>query len=1148
MDVGAWLRGLGLGQYEDAFRENEIDATVLPDLTADDLKELGVSIVGHRRKILAAIARPLASSAGPVASAPPPTPTPAPADAAERRQLTVMFCDLVGSTALSARLDPEDMRQVIRAYQDACSGVVARYDGFVAKFMGDGILAYFGFPRAHEDDAARAAHAGLEIADVVAGLQTRAREMLAVRVGIATGLVVVGDLVGQGSAQEQAVVGDTPNLAARLQGLAESGGVVVAAATRRLLGDRFRLRDLGRHQVKGLAEPVEAWAALGVSASESRFEAAHAARLTGFVGREAESADLLARQRRAWAGQGQIALISGEAGIGKSRFSAWLAEQVADQPHTRLRYQCSPYHRDSALYPFAQQLERAAGIAPQENPEVKLDKLEKVLGLATDRMNEVAPLIASMLSIPLGNRYPALNLSPAQQRRQTLSALLDQMEGLARKQPLLMLFEDVHWADATSLEVLDLAIERVRRLPVLLLVTSRPEFEAPWKGLPDVATIALQRLDRTEAETLVERVTGGRKLPAEVMAQIVAKTDGVPLFVEELTKNVLESGLLVEDGERYRLDGPLPPLAIPSTLQDSLMARLDRLAAVKEIAQIGAAIGREFSYPLLHAVVGRDEATLRAALAQLEDSELVFRSGEPPNARYTFKHALVQDTAYESLLKSRRQILHQRIAETLREKFPDVVDAEPELLAHHFTQAGLTGPAIEYWGKAGDLALRRSAFKEAIAHLGKAIDMMEAVAQGVGAAPPPDGRLRLQVAYGNALIAARGHGAAETTAAFERARELAPVGNSPERLSATWGVWVGSFIRGELEPMRESADEFLRAIEARPDSPEAGVAHRVNGITAWFAGDFVGASAHLERALAIFDPERDAELAFRFGQDQGVSAMAYLSLALWPLGEVDRTRRLIADMNARIAQIQHVATTAYGHSHAVLYGMMSRNIARAAPHARALADLARDHDMELWKTWSVFYGGWTAWQTGDLSAGLAQMRRGAALLHRAKILAFGPFIKTALAEAEAESGEIGAALATIDLTLTESARTGQRWFDAETYRVRGEILPQKDASNPAPAEDAFLAALAIAQAQKARSFELRAALSLVRLYRATGRIADAHAVLGPALEGFAPTPEFPEIVEARALFDALAQTDEVRSASGVRREPPTAADSVRRAG
>ncbi len=763
MDVAVWLRGLGLEQYETLFRENDIDAEVLSDLTDGDLEKIGVSL-GHRKRLLKAVAALARPPPAPQAAA---TPIPAVIDAAERRQLTVMFSDLVGSTALSAGLDPEDMRQVIRAYQDAVSGVVARYDGFIAKFMGDGVLAYFGFPRAHADDAARAVQAGLEIAEVVAALQTRAPGKLGVRVGIATGLVVVGDLVGHGSAQEQAVVGDTPNLAARLQGLVESGGVVVSAATRRLIGDQFRLKELGRHPIKGLAEPVEAFAVLGVSVSESRFHAAHPTRLADFVGREAESTDLLTRMRRAWGGHGQIALISGEPGIGKSRLSAWLAEQVGETPHTRLRYQCSPYHRDSALYPFVQQFERAAGIAPLEAPEAKLEKLETVLGLATDRTGEVAPVVASMLSIPLGTRYPALNLSPAQQRRQTLSALLNQMEGLAKRQPLLIVFEDAHWADATSLEVLNLAIERVRRLPILFLITYRLEFEAPWKGLPDVATIALGRLDRAEAEMLIERVAGGRKLPAEVLAQIVAKTDGVPLFVEELTKNVLESGLLIEETERYRLDGPLPPLAIPSTLQDSLMARLDRLATVKEIAQIGAAIGREFPYLLLSAVVDRDEATLQAALAQLEESELVFRSGEPPKARYAFKHALVQDAAYESLLKSRRQILHQNIAETLREKFPGVVEAEPELLAHHFMQAGLTEPAIEYWGKAGDLALRRSAFKEAIAHLGKAIEMAETLS---GETERAAGRLKLQVSYGNAMFAARGFAAPETAAAFERAR------------------------------------------------------------------------------------------------------------------------------------------------------------------------------------------------------------------------------------------------------------------------------------------------------------------------------------------------------------------------------------------
>jgi predicted ATPase/class 3 adenylate cyclase len=1116
MDIGGWLRNLGLGQYEGAFRDNEIDGEVLPNLTGEDLKDVGVEIVGHRRKILTAIAELRAA----------PSPPQDAQDAAERRQLTVMFCDLVGSTALSAGLDPEDMRRVIRVYQDACSGVVARYDGFVAKFMGDGILAYFGFPRAHEDDAARAVHAGLEIAEVVAGLRSPAREPLAVRVGIATGLVVVGDLVGRGSAQEQAVVGDTPNLAARLQGLAEAGGVVIAGSTRRLLGDRFRLRELGKHAVKGLAEPVEAWAALDVSQSESRFEAAHATRLTGFVGRETESAELLARQRRAWAGAGQIVLISGEAGIGKSRLSAWLAEQVTDTPHTRLRYQCSPYHRDSALYPFVQQLERAAGVAPLESPEAKLQKLEKVLALSTDRVTEVAPLFAAMLSIPPGARYARLNLSPAQQRRQTLSALLDQMEGLARKQPVLMMFEDVHWADATTLEVIDLSIERVRRLPVLLMITYRPEFEPPWKGLPDVATAALQRLDRVQAETLIEQVTGGRKLPAEVMAQIVAKTDGVPLFVEELTKNVLESGLLVEEPDRFRLDGPLPPLAIPSTLQDSLMARLDRLAAVKEIAQIGAAIGREFAYPLLQAVAGREEAALRSSLMQLEDSELVFRSGDPPAALYTFKHALVQDTAYESLLKSRRQILHQRIAEALRDKFPDVVEAEPELIAEHYTRAGLTDPAVVHWGKAGDLALRRSAFKEAIAHLGKAIEMTEAI----GEAQQERSKLRLQVSYGNATIALRGHGAPETAVAFERARELAAsaedVGQS---LSVAYGLWAGHYVRGELTAMRERAGAFLRDCESHVDSGESCVAYRIQGVTHWFAGDFVAARSSLERSLAIFNPERDRDLSLRFGQDVGVAAMAYSALVLWALGEFDLARQQALAVSARTAEGDHAATTAYGNMHLALIEMQARNPQRALAAANALSVVANERQMPMFMVVSTVMDGWIEREVQRGDHGLAQMRDGVLSYREQQMKVFAPLFESELARSEAESGENDAALSTIDQSLVDADRTGQRWHHAELHRTRGEILLRQNPADPSPAEAAFLAAIAVARTQKARAFELRAALALAKLYESTSRLVEAHDVLDPALEGFSSTPEFPEIGEAKALFEALAADERVKA-------------------
>src|SRR6266853_378415 len=612
-----WLASIGLSEYAQRFADNAIDLSVIRDLTEQDLRDLGV-LLGHRRKILRAI-----SELDGVIPAPIETATEAALrDEAERRHLTVMICDLVGSTALSARLDPEDMRAVIDAYHAACARITRTYDGFLAEFRGDGILVYFGYPIAHEDDAERTVRAALDIIAAVARLETRAAEPLAVRIGIATGLVVIGELSRQGALREHAVVGETPNLAARLQALAEPGTIVVAASTRRLLGDLFRLRELGRHEVKGIAEPVAVWAVEGLSDSESRFDAGRAANLTALIGRDDEINFLLERQRLAWNGEGQIVLISGEPGIGKSHLAAALAERIASEPHTRLRYQCSPYHTNSALRPFIAQLERAAGFKVDDTSEQRLDKLEALLAMGGSRVRAAAPLFASLLSIPFGERYPPLALSPARQRRRTLGALLDQFEGLASQKPILLSFEDMQWADATSLELLDLTVERVRQLPVLALFTFRPEYEPPWVDLPNVATLTLGRLDRDDVERMVTRVAGGRVLPPEVMKQIVAKTDGNPLFVEELTKTVLEAGLLVEDVQGYRIARSLPPLAIPETLRDSLMARLDRLAPVREIAQIGAAIGREFSFSLMRALVGGDESTLRHALAQLEQAAL----------------------------------------------------------------------------------------------------------------------------------------------------------------------------------------------------------------------------------------------------------------------------------------------------------------------------------------------------------------------------------------------------------------------------------------------------------------------------------------------------------------------------------------------
>jgi predicted ATPase len=969
----------------------------------------------------------------------------------------------------------------------------------------------------------------------VTSLETRGTERLAVRIGIATGLVVVGDLVGEGSAQEQAVVGETPNLAARLQALAQPGQIVLADVTRRLIGDLFRLTDLGRQTAKGFVEPVEAFVVEGVTAAESRFEAARRG-IIDLVGRAAESALLRDRLREAWTGAGQIVLLSGEAGIGKSRLGAQFAAEVASEPHTRLRYQCSPYHRDSVLHPFVVQLGRAARLAADDPANTQLDKLEAIL--ASARIAETAPLVASLLSIPTDERYPPLALSAAQQRRLTLAALLDQLEALAREKPVLMLFEDAHWADATSLEVLDLTVERVRALPVLVLISFRPEYEAPWTGLSHVTSIALDRLAPAEVEIMAEHVAG-RPLPPEVTAQIVAKTDGVPLFVEELTKTVLESGLLVAGPQGWRLDRPLPPFAIPATLQDSLAARLDRLAPVKEVAQVGAAIGREFSYPLLRAVAGRDEPALRAALAQLEEAELLFRTGAPPDARYIFKHALVQDTAYETLLKSRRQILHRQIADALRGEFAAAAAAQPELVAHHLTQAGLDEPAIEWWGKAGDRALRRSAFKEAAAHLGKAIELADGLAASAGSAPSATldiNRLHLQTSLGNALIWAKGRQAPETSAAFARARELASrVEDASERFSAYFGVWVGHNTRGEPAPMREMAELFRREAAARPNCPEAVVAHRVSGATRFYFGDFAGAHDHFQKAIEHYDRARHADFANRFGNDPRAVAEVYDAIALWVLGKVDDALRSAERALADAESAAHAPTMAHALSFAAWLGILRYNPETVATYSQAFADIASRYDLPAnFAGLAVFFQGWAKWSEGAEESRLAEMRRGLAIFQEHGRNWFLPTLEGALAEAEASAGEIDAGLTRLDDALAELEATEARCYEAEMHRIRAEILLKRGPANTAPAEQSLQAAIAIAQLQKARSFELRAALFLAKLYRAANRDADAHAVLAPAVEGFPPTQQFPELTEAQALLAALSESDAVKSAAALR--------------
>ena len=1104
-----WLEKLGLSEYAQRFADNAIDLSVIRDLTEQDLKDLGV-LLGHRRKILRAIAEldGVAPAAAETAT------DPLARDEAERRHLTVMICDLVGSTALSARLDPEDMRAVMDAYHAACARIMLAYEGFLAEFRGDGILAYFGYPRAHEDDAERTVRAGLDIIAAVARLETRAAEPLAVRIGIATGLVVVGDPSGGSALREHALVGDTPNLAARLQALAEPGTIVVATSTRRLLGDLFRLRGLGGHKVKGIAEPVAAWAVEGVSASESRFEAVHRTGLTDLIGREDEIDFLLERQRLAWKGEGQIALISGEPGIGKSHLAAALAERIPGEPHTRLRYQCSPYHTNSALRPFIAQLERAAGFKPDDTSEQRLDKLEALLGMGASRLQAVAPLFAALLSLPFGERYPPLALIPTQQRRRTLAALLDQFEGLARQQPILLVFEDAQWADATSLELLDLTVERMRQLPVLALFTFRPEFEPPWVGLPNVGTLTLGRLDHNDVESMVARVTGGRVLPAEVMKQIVAKTDGNPLFVEELTKAVLEAGILVEDAEGYRLAGPLPPLAIPATLQDFLMARLDRLAPVREIGQIGAAIGREFSYSLLRVLVGRDEIALKNALAQLEQAELVFRRGEPPESVYSFKHALVRDAAYESLLKSRRQQLHDQIARTLEERFAAIVASQPEIVAHHFTEAGLAEPAIDYWLKAGQHAARRSANAEALNHLARGLELLPKIDDPT---LRNKSELLLQTSLGHSLRATKGWSVDSVKRAYTRALQLCKESGFDEHtLPAVFGLWTWNFLRAALDETQALAEHLVNTTENADDSVFKVLAHEALGFTLFARGKFAAAHAALERSISMCEDSKAAAYLDLSAQDPRVHVRLYNGMVLWLLGYPDQALQICAEARRYADTSQHPFSQAMARTISLRVHQFRGEVAVVAQEANAAIALCEEHGFVHYLAMALILRGWASAQQGEFEKGIAEIQEGLDKERATDALLYESYTLGLLADACIKNERYGQAFDFLNQALLRlDQENSERFYAAEIYRLLGEtyLRPHQDLDQ---AEHYLYKGLKVAREQKAKSLELRLCMSIYDLYELRQGADTYRSQLGEIYGSFDEGFDTTDLVRAKA--------------------------------
>jgi class 3 adenylate cyclase/predicted ATPase len=1131
--IADWLKRLDLSEYAERFAENGIDISVLPHLTDQDLKEMGV-LLGHRRKMLAAISE---SSSKPPAPAPTPAteipivpppilateatarPTAPTAEAAgERRYLTVMFCDLVGSTAISAQLDAEEWRDLVGAYLDAASAAVAEMGGHVAKKLGDGLMCLFGYPVAHENDAERAARAALSIQRGLAELNHKnagtGKPELVARIGLESGPAVL-DASGE-------IYGDVANIAARVEALAEPGAVLVTARVQRQVAGLFVAEERGTHALKGVPAPTALFRLIRASGGGRRSGQRN---LTPLVGRDEEIAMLMRRGERARRGEGQLTLIVGEPGLGKSRLIEEFHSRLSDTPHTWVEWSCSQLLQNTPLHPIAEWGRQRFGGA--DTPaERRLADLENSLAQVKLDPVENASLLAPLLDVPLPKER-ASTLAPEELRRRQLAALTNWVMAGAKAQPLVLAFEDLHWADPTTLDVLRSIAERGALAPLYIVATTRPEFRPPWGMRSHHGTISLAPLDSAQVREMVAELSARYALARDVVDDVAARTGGVPLFVEEVTRLLLERG---EQGGAQ---------AIPPTLQQSLMARLDRLGPAREVAQIGSVIGRGFSYKLLQAVAGMDEAPLEAALEKLSDADIVLVEGVLPESDYRFKHALIQDAAYENLLKSRRQVLHRRIAETLRDRFADKAAAEPEVLAHHFTQAGLTDAAIEWWGKAGDQALRRSAFQEAISHLGKAIEMADKASEGAGRAAAGQTmtgqRLRLQTAYGSALLHGRGMQSPETRRAFSRAQELASGPDDPsERFSIQYALWAGHFVRGELAPLREIAELCLREVEERPDSPEAVVALRINGATEWFAGNFTAARAFLERARAVFDPQRHSDQAFCFAADIGVSIAAYLALVLWVLGEVDQARTFAEEGLARAMQTGHITTVGYAHFHFAVFEMLRRRSSASASHIEAFVNVTRTHEMEMWTAYGKFFAPWARRGADGADAVLAEMRNGIATCREQSIGNYIPFLTTALADAEAQAGEAEQALATVGGVIGDSERSGQRWFDAETHRIRGEILLKRDPANTVPAEEAFLTAIAIAQQQKAKSYELRAALSLAKLYRSTGRPADAHASLAPALEGFSSTAEFPEIEEAQALLEVLEQNEAVRAESARR--------------
>ncbi len=1062
-----------------------------------------------------------ATQATPPPHAPPPEPR---SPEAERRQLTVMFCDLVDSTKLSSQLDPEDYRDVVRAYQTACTEVIRRYDGHIAQLLGDGLLVYFGYPHAHEDDAQRAVRTGLGILAALGDLNSRLQQakgiQLAIRTGIHTGLVVVGEMGGAGR-QEQLALGEVPNVASRIQGIAEADTLVISSSTYRLVQGYFGCQELGKQTLRGIEQPLAVYRVLGESGAQSRLDIASTRGLTPLVGREQEVGLLLERWAQVKAGHGHVVLLTGDGGIGKSRLVQMLKDHVADEPHMRWECRSSEYAQNTALFPLTDLFQRLLRFQAEDTPDAKLGKLEQTLSQYRLPLEETVPLFAPFLALPLPeDRYASLALSPQRQRQKTLETIVAILLELAEHQPVLFILEDLHWTDPTTLEWLNLVIEQIPTAALFALFTCRSYFQPTWSHKSYLSEVTVNRLSQPQIERMITQVADGKTFPRAVMQQIVERTDGVPLFVEELTKAILESGSLKEADEHYELMGLLSTFAIPATLQDSLMARLDRLMTGKVIAQLGATIGRQFSYALLQAVAQLNDRTLHEELHRLVEVELLYQRGVPPQAIYTFKHALIQDAAYESLLKSTRQHFYQRIAQVLEEQFPETAEAQPELLARHYTEAGLTEKAVGYWHHAGQRASERSAHAEAIAHLRQGLALLETLPESPECTQQ---KVDLLIALGASLLGTRGSGAPEVEQTYLRAQHLCEhLHVSHQRFPVLRGLWSCSIVRTELHTAHALGQQLLVLAQHSQEPGMLLAAHRALGSTLFHLGEAVPALTHLAQGMALYDPKRHHASAFLYGEDAGVVCHSFAAWTLWCLGYPEQGLVRSREAVTLAQQVAHPYSLCHILASAAQCYQFRREEGAAQACAEASINLATAQGFPLRKAFGTILHGWALAQQGQAQEGIDQINQGLIVLRATGAETWRPYFLVLLAEAYGMLGQPETGLAVLAEALTLADTMGARWFTAELHRLKGALLLQQNSDNQAGAETCFQHAISIAQNQSAKSWELRAARSLSKLWQQQGKRQEAYDLLAPIYGWFTEGFDTADLKDAKMLLDELA--------------------------